>query len=101
MAKTASDFKLQFLARVKEARLGTGLSQAKFSKLLNVYQGKYKHYETRIYLPRDLIERFCLATGVNQTWLLTGEGPKLAAPRLVRGNEGATGEAPPKRRRSR
>lgn len=57
----SSDFRESFIARVKSARIASGLTQVQISKLLEIDQGTYKMYETRSMLPHDLIPRFCIA----------------------------------------
>ncbi len=70
MGKT--DYKQSFMARVKEAREARGLTQEEMATLLGINQPKYHKYESRSYLPHDLVPRFCLAAGVEEHWLFTG-----------------------------
>lgn len=72
--QSKSQYKDDFIARVRRAREARGLTQNGIAELLGIDQGKYKQYESRSYLPHDLIPRFCLACGVDHGWLFTGKG---------------------------
>jgi DNA-binding XRE family transcriptional regulator len=67
-----SDFKQSFMGRVRQAREARSLTQEEMATLLDIPQSKYHKYESRSYLPHDLVPRFCLAAGVEEHWLFTG-----------------------------
>jgi transcriptional regulator with XRE-family HTH domain len=71
-----------FHRRVRWARLARPYTQDKIAALLGINQGKYKHYETRSRMPAHLIGLFCIACGIDEKWLFTGEGkaPSAAEP---------------------
>jgi transcriptional regulator with XRE-family HTH domain len=68
-----SEHKQLFMNRVREARERRGLTQDQIAKVLGMHQGTYHKYESRSYLPHDLIERFCLACAIDIDWLFTGQ----------------------------
>lgn len=72
-----SAYKARFIARVRWARAARSMTQAEMAELLGIKQDKYKQYETRSYLPHDLVPRFILAAGIDWAWLFTekGRGP--------------------------
>lgn len=70
MGKT--DYKQAFMDRVRQAREARGLNQEQMATLLGIKQSKYHKYESRSYLPHDLVPLFCLAAGVEEHWLFTG-----------------------------
>jgi DNA-binding XRE family transcriptional regulator len=84
-----SEYNQGFVQRVRSAREARGLTQDGVAQLLDMEQDTYKQYEspTRFtLLPHDLIERFCLACGITEKWLITGKGPgpkllEMPAPR--------------------
>lgn len=65
-----------FISRVRTARLARfgAEGQGPICTLLDIPQGRYKHYEKRTPLPHRFIPKFCAATGVSFEWLLAGEG---------------------------
>ena len=69
---SSTEFKRAFIARTKAAREAAGLTQVQVAQALQIAQDRYKQYETRSYLPHDLIPGFCLACRVNPAWLFTG-----------------------------
>lgn len=75
-----SQFKQEFIARVKAARASLGWKQWQMAEALGMPQDKYKQYEVRSYLPHHLIGRFCLVTRVDPEWLMTGHGEKPIQP---------------------
>ena len=90
-AMPQADYKEQFLARVKEAREASGLSQEGIGRLLGISQTRYSKYEVRTLLPHHFVVRFCDATRCEITWLFTGK--RLKARHLVvhsRGGKSAT-----------
>ncbi len=92
------EFKQEFIARVKAARISTGKKQWQIAELLNIPQDQYKHYEVGRYLPHYLVGRFCLICSVDPEWLMTGKGQKpLKPPHLV--EQEAT--PPPKAKRAK
>src|SRR5262245_23818872 len=71
MGKT--EHRQAFVARVKLAREQRFSTQQQISDLLGIPQSKYHKYESRSYMPHDLVHRFCLACGVDIYWLFTGQ----------------------------
>jgi DNA-binding transcriptional regulator YiaG len=74
--ETEDQFKQEFIARVKAARIATGKKQWQVAELLNVPQDHYKHWEKTRLMPHHLIGRFCIITNVDPNWLLSGRGAK-------------------------
>lgn len=74
-------FKQEFMSRVTWAREAAGHTQATIAERLKMPQDKYKQYETRSFLPHDLIPQFCLLCRVNEAWLYTGYGLAPSAER--------------------
>ena len=59
--------------RTKKAREDAGIKAADLAENLGISYDAYNKYETRSPLRQDLISPFCVMTGVNERWLLTGE----------------------------
>lgn len=74
-ANPKTDFKADFCARVKAARIKKGLKQWQIAEILGMDQGTYKQYEGRSYMPHDLIPTFCLACDIDVSYLFTGRRP--------------------------
>lgn len=74
-------YKQEFMARVKSARIASGRTQKKVAVLLDIEQDYYKQWETRSLMPHRYMEKFCIACGIELGWLVTGKGQK---PRVVR-----------------
>ena len=72
---TNREYQAEFKARVRQAREGAGYTQGELADLLGIAQDTYKQYETRSLLPHRLIRRFCLACRIDESWLISGEGP--------------------------
>lgn len=66
-------------ARIRQWRLALGLTQAELSSRLGVHIGVLKKYEQGINIPGGEVLAAIAKTGVNMTWLLTGEGEMLSA----------------------
>jgi len=83
MAKDPSGtaFKTAFLIRTRVAREARPYTQDQIAGILGIAQDTYKQYETRSFLPHHLVAKFCVACGINATWLFTGAGraPVMAA----------------------
>jgi hypothetical protein len=73
-AKSETQEKLAFIARVKLARMSRFADQKPICTILGIEQGTYKHYEARTPLPHRFIPKFVAATGVSFEWLLSGLG---------------------------
>ncbi|MDB5579806.1 MAG: hypothetical protein JWR80_4982 [Bradyrhizobium sp.] len=85
--QSKTEYKRHFIERVKAARVARGYTQHDIAELLDIDQGNYKQYETRSFLPHDLVPRFCLACGVDCMWLFSakGKGPQmLPQPREIK-----------------
>lgn len=91
-----SDFKQQFMDRVRQAREARHLNQEQMATLLGIKQSKYHKYESRSYMPHDLVPLFCLAAGVEEHWLFTGRRRQAEQTQPP-----AAATKPPKRTRSR
>ena len=79
-----AQYKQEFIARVKAARIATGKKQWQVAELMGIKQDQYKHYEVSRLMPLHLIGRFCLLTNVDPTWLVTSRGAKpLKPPHIV------------------
>ena len=65
--------------RIRQWRLALGLTQAELSTRLGVHIGVLKKYEQGINIPGGEVLATIAKTGVNMTWLLTGEGEMLPA----------------------
>lgn len=79
--RAASAYRADFIKRVKAARAARpGLTQAAMAKLLDTTQDHYKQFEGRSLLPHAMVEKFCIACGVDIEWLVTGtgKGPAIA-----------------------
>ncbi len=92
----ATNFKAEFVHRVRLARETRGFSQREAAELLGIEQDKYKHYETRSFMPHELVPRFCLLCGVDVDWLFSGRGraPALAEPDRTRRSPRARSRRP-------
>ncbi len=87
-----SEWKLEFIRRVKQARERTGMTQTEFAAKLQELSGRNVPYDTyRKYeledpkkgslLRHDLIYSFCELTKIHVAALLEGGGPFTTAPR--------------------
>lgn len=80
-----AEYKQQFIERVREARIATGMKQWQAAEGLGIPQDHYKHYEVlkggkgRL-MPHHLIAQFCVICRVNLEWLVTGKGKKAWQP---------------------
>ena len=79
-AETETQYKQEFIDRVRSARIATGMKQWQIAEALAMPQDKYKQYESRSLLPHHLIGRFCILTRVDPEWLITGRGQKPLKP---------------------
>lgn len=71
-ASTPTIYRDQFIARVRAARIDSGKSQKQIAIEIGVTLTAYQSYETRYYLPHHKIIPFCVATGIDHYYLLTG-----------------------------
>ncbi|GAB4173852.1 MAG: helix-turn-helix transcriptional regulator [Rhodocyclaceae bacterium] len=67
-------------ARIKQWRHALGLTQAELAQRLGVHIGVLKKYEQGLNVPGGDALAAIAKTGVNMTWLLTGEGEMLPQP---------------------
>lgn len=77
-------YRLEFIDRVRQARVSTGKKQWEIAVAMGVEQDEYKHWEQlgpkgRV-IPTHLIARFCFACHVDPVWLLTGHGRMKGSP---------------------
>lgn len=61
-------------ARLRLWRISLGLTQAQLAERLGVHIGVLKKYEQGVNVPGGEVLAAIAKTGVNMTWLLTGEG---------------------------
>lgn len=69
---TPTSYRDEFIARVRAARIDSGKSQRQIALEIGVSLTAYQSYETRYYLPHHKIIPFCVATGIDHYYLLTG-----------------------------
>lgn len=87
-------YEQEFIARVKSARIATGMKQWQVAEALGVKQDFYKHWEVDRLMPHHLMGRFCIVCRVEPTWLVTGKGKKpLQPPHIVASQEPAKPKA--------
>lgn len=78
---TSTEYRAQFLERVKALRVGMKHADGKpwtaedMAVALGVEADTYRKYESRSLLPHELIKRFALITGVTVEFLMTGNKP--------------------------
>ena len=77
---TPTTYRRPFLQRVRSARTVAGLSPAEIAERLKIPKDTYLRYETRTLLPHHLVEAFCVVTGCNLVWLLTGSHQRADRP---------------------
>ena len=63
-------YKQAFFRRIRALRTASGHSQATMGKALGLHRDTYAKYETRSYLPHELIPKFVELTGAEARWLL-------------------------------
>ena len=74
--QTSSDFKAEFIARVKEARVKRFPNAARDMAIaLGIEPDTYNKYERRTPLPHELVIKFALICGVSVEYLYTGKEP--------------------------
>lgn len=62
--------------RTKDARKQSKYkTQADIAAALKIERARYAKYETERIIGKELISIFCRLAGVNEKWLLTGQGP--------------------------
>jgi ribosome-binding protein aMBF1 (putative translation factor) len=72
MQAGTTDFRRDFLKRVRQARETTGWNQREMAEALGIPLKNYESYETRTLMPHHLIARFCLLTHISIHYLFTG-----------------------------
>ncbi len=95
-----TQYKQEFIQRIKAARVATGMKQWQVADALGVPQDYYKHWERSRLMPHHLIGRFCIVTRVDPEWLITGRGQKPLKPLQLAEPESAPA-ARPKRNRTK
>jgi transcriptional regulator with XRE-family HTH domain len=73
--KSLSESQREYIQRTRDAR--NKKSQHDVADAIGVDRVTYTGYETRRTMPQKYIAKFCDFTGVNERWLLTGEGQKM------------------------
>lgn len=73
--KPASVYKAEFIGRVRAAREARFSSQEELCEVLGLKQPTYNKYETRSFMPHQLIPRFCKACSVRLEWIYEAKGP--------------------------
>lgn len=71
-ATTPSQYRRDFISRVKSARVMSGKTQAEMAEALSVKLNTYQTWEIRALLPHQHIVPFCQETGADLLFLLTG-----------------------------
>jgi hypothetical protein len=71
-ASTPSQWRDQFIERVKAARIVSGQKPIEVAAALGVNLDTYNRWETRALLPHHLVMPFCTITGADPVMLLTG-----------------------------
>jgi transcriptional regulator with XRE-family HTH domain len=66
------EYRKALVARVKAARKAHGWSQEFVATSLSIPLPTYKKYESRTPIPHYWIERFCILTGTDLYYLITG-----------------------------
>jgi hypothetical protein len=75
---TSTEYKEQFLARVKSLREGMRHANGKpwtaedMAVALGIEADTYRKYERRTFLPHELVKRFALIVGVTVEFVMTG-----------------------------
>jgi len=70
---TPTTYRKAFLARVRAARTVANREPIDVAAKLGIPKDTYLRYESRTLLPHHLVLPFCLYTGADPTWLVTGE----------------------------
>lgn len=78
---TPTEFKQQFVGRVRQIRENLGWNRADMAEAMGVEEQTWIKYETRTPLPHHLIPKFCRITRVEMWFLFTGEIASKASPR--------------------
>jgi hypothetical protein len=71
-ASTPSQWRKDFISRVKAARIVSGRKPVEVAAELGVNLDTYNRWETRALLPHHLVMTFCRITGADPVMLLTG-----------------------------
>jgi hypothetical protein len=81
---TPSQWRDEFIARVRSARIVSGKKPVEVAAYLGVSLDTYNRWETRALLPHHLVMPFCTFVGADPVMLLTGRpfdlGKALASP---------------------
>lgn len=100
-----SQYKQEFINRVREARIATGMKQWQVADGIGIAQDHYKHFEVlgkkgRL-MPHHLMAQFCIVCRVNLEWLVSGKGKKAWQPLKVTASEPEPPAVKPKRARAK
>lgn len=71
-ASTPSQYRKEFISRVKSARVMSGKSPSALAAALGVKLNTYHTWEVRALLPHQHLVPFCQETGTDLVFLLTG-----------------------------
>ena len=80
------DLKRELAGRIKETRIATGLSQAKFGDTLSisrVHVARIESAEIEIMPSEILLRKICDVHNVNYDWLKTGKGERYNKDRII------------------
>lgn len=69
---TPSNWRQEFIERVKAARIVSGMKPVEVAAALRVSLDTYVRWESRALLPHHLLMPFCRITGADPVMLLTG-----------------------------
>lgn len=95
---TRSQFRGEFIARIRAAREASGRTQGEMAYALGIPLANYEKYEGRSPLPHHLIGRFAEITRVSLDYLFLGRGPPPVALRAAPPSRGPAGKSPAKKR---
>jgi len=74
-------FNKAFCARVRAARINSGLTQKQVATALGIEKDTYKQYELRSPLPGYLIERFCIVVREDAYFIMFGARREMTLPK--------------------
>lgn len=66
--------------RLRAARETVTTDQKLFAEMIGISRNALRHYERNLFVPRPpVLAAWCLATGFDRNWVMTGELPDSAA----------------------
>lgn len=73
-------FDAVYIARTKEARKASPLSQEEVATALGIKQDRYKNYETKTPLPLYMLEQFCIIVREDPYYIMFGKRRERPVP---------------------